>query len=269
VGAGTDVVLPVDSYKEAALLLRRPFTPEAIKFKPQSVTKSGKTMCVYYIDMRLVVERLNLVVPHLWADSYEPLGQRHMICRLTVDGITRSDVGEGAGKALYSDALKRAAVKFGVGVSLYAIPKVFLDGEVKFLNDEGDSNVKYLRDQYRRWLEAFGIDRFGAPFDHGDVEGAAGDIEVDEDAPTPMANPSQPLDPVLDVLAPLEFIATAIRAKNKRALSDKMWENFKREAQESEDGFKNVGEALAVIYSDLGGDVEALRQEFKRLKAAA
>jgi hypothetical protein len=50
-----------------------------------------------------------------------------MWCDLTIDGITRSDVGEGVGKALVSDSFKRAGVRFGIGVSLYAIPKMMLD----------------------------------------------------------------------------------------------------------------------------------------------
>jgi hypothetical protein len=44
-------------------------------------------------------------------------------------GVTRTDVGEsteGLSKDLVSDALKRAAVPFGVGVSCYALPEIKL-----------------------------------------------------------------------------------------------------------------------------------------------
>jgi hypothetical protein len=170
---------PIDSFRDAARELRRPFTTNAVKFKPQAkVPKNNptRTLCVAYIDARLVVERLNLVVPHLWHDEYEPLG-KHLICRLTVDGITRQDVGEGTGKALYSDALKRAAVKFGIGVSLYAVPQQWINEPVDYLSD---AHVRTFRAAYGGWLDRAGRQAFGEPLDHGDVEGAQGDA----DAPT-------------------------------------------------------------------------------------
>ena len=60
------------------------------------------------------------------------MGLPALECRLTVCGVTRSDVGtvEPGSKAgsdtkdLYSDALKRAAVQFGVGAFLYRFPQV-------------------------------------------------------------------------------------------------------------------------------------------------
>jgi len=165
---------PVESYRDAARHLRRPFTAEAVKFKPQSQTKSGKTLCVAYIDARLAIERLNLVVPDRWSDTFESVGGGLMWCHLTIDGITRSDVGEGKGKALVSDALKRAAVHFGVGVSLYAIPSMLLSGRVEFMYPDS-TEYGELRKRYRAWLDANGREAFGEPLDHGDVETAVGD----------------------------------------------------------------------------------------------
>jgi hypothetical protein len=121
---------PVDSFRDAAHHLRRPFTKHAVKFKVQATWPKERPtsgLIVAYIDARLAIERLNLVCPHLWHARYEATGQGRMWCHLTVDGITRPDVGEGDGKGLVSDALKRAAVHFGVGVSLYAVSKIVLD----------------------------------------------------------------------------------------------------------------------------------------------
>lgn len=179
-------VSPVDSFREAAQLLRRPFTPQAVKFKVQATWPKVKPtggLIVSYIDARLVVERLNLIVPHLWHDRYEPLA-RHLICHLTVDGITRQDVGEGEGKALYSDALKRAAVKFGVGVSLYATPGQRLSKGVH-LAERGDKlaltieGERHVRDRYAEWLKSHGEDSFGAALSHGDIADSQGDHEAD------------------------------------------------------------------------------------------
>jgi hypothetical protein len=84
---------------------------------------------VQYITARMVMDRLDDVVsPTGWTDSYVVLSDGSVECSLSVtfDGsewLTRCDVGTADGsepmKAAYSDALKRAAVKFGVGRYLY------------------------------------------------------------------------------------------------------------------------------------------------------
>lgn len=228
-----EVTFPVDSFRDAAPHLRRPFTPAAVKFKVQATwPKQNPTggLIVSYIDARLAVERLNLIVPHLWHDEYEPVG-RALVCRLTVDGITRQDVGQEQGgiKGLYSDAFKRAAVKFGIGVSLYATPKMILstndghlktrrtrDGESLELTPKGESHVRFL---YSKWLEAHGVQAFGDPLDHGDVEGAQGDAEVEgEDVEAPAAEQPQP-EPVLLPDASVTLVLDAI----KRAAMGTQW----------------------------------------------
>lgn len=180
---------PVTSYADAARHLRRPFTPEAVKFKVLDTWEGGASV-VFYIDARLVVERLNLVCAGAWEPTYVRDGQM-MWCHLSVFGVTRPDIGEGyIGKGLVSDALKRAAVQFGVGVSLYAVPKVYLnlsDGHIRSskrdryaITLEGE-NV--CRDHYRLWLANHGVKGFGEALDHGDVEGAAGDVDAEAERP--------------------------------------------------------------------------------------
>lgn len=72
-------------------------------------------------------------------------------------------------------------------------------------------------------------------------------------------------------LAPLTFLVAAIRAKNKKALPEEQWQQWAGEALASQDDFKKVGEALAQVYKDLGGDVDAVRAQFvqKQQRAAA
>lgn len=220
-------VTPVDNFRDAAKLLRRPFTPEAVKFKVQATWPKNKPtggLIVSYIDARLVVERLNLIVPHLWHDRYEPLG-RHLICHLTIDDITRQDVGEGEGKALYSDALKRAAVKFGVGVSLYAIPQQRLNKGAHLrerkdsleLTEQGEQHVRIA---YSMWLEDHGIKAFGEPLDHGDMEGAQGDHEADQTViPDGVdRDTGEVVDPVPTPPAPAHK-ETILRAAHAKALT--------------------------------------------------
>ena len=184
--------LPVDTFREAAPYLRRPFTTEAVRFKVQSSWASG-ALIVGYIDAHLVIERLNLVCPE-WHDAYEPTASGLMWCHLTVGGITRSDVGDGQGKGLVSDALKRAATKFGVGVSLKRLPRMVANDEGGHLKRKASGGGKetvtltskgeqHVRDLYKRWLAAAG-EGFGAPLDHGDIAGAVGDHEVEATSQT-------------------------------------------------------------------------------------
>lgn len=136
-------------------LLARPFDADAIRWKPQSVVgpdfkKAAKTAGKYpdgckakflaYIDARDVMNRLDTVLGvECWADSYTVLTQTPWTveCTLTVtvdgEAIAKTDVGycndpkndtpdKEPAKAAYSDALKRTAVKFGVGRFLYDMP---------------------------------------------------------------------------------------------------------------------------------------------------
>jgi len=194
--------LPVASLKEATEHLRRPFSISAVKFKVQKEwggdNPSG-ALIAPYLDARLVSDRLDAIVSDLWSDAYESVGGgRALRCRLTIDGVTREDVGEGAKeKDLHSDALKRAAVKFGIGRFLYAMPKIIIKTggdklQVKTRKRRGKPDQKYCvlttageqycRDFYASWLEKEGEGHFGKPLDHGDSFDSAGDLEVETPA---------------------------------------------------------------------------------------
>jgi hypothetical protein len=203
---------PLDSFKEAAAHLRRPFTAGATRWKIQQQSGNPPTrgMVVSFIDARLVVERFNLVVPHLWWDEYERLDGKRLLCRLTVDGITRQDVGQGpeaSSKDAFSDALKRAAVKFGIGVSLYALRQTWLDvGEGKNKLERVTRGNKhslrippstddYLRNIYSMWLDTDRGRIFGEPLDHGDPEeGSVGDLAEAEEGEQLAIDNGEPFD---------------------------------------------------------------------------
>jgi hypothetical protein len=146
----------VDLLKELA----RPFPANEIKFKPQAVSRDKtKAQASFYVDARAVRERLDAVFPLSWNDSYRTVRddskKMAVECTITIviggRTISRSDVGEGTGgegesgstasreKTAYSDAFKRAAVKFGVGAHLYAMPKVWaeFDAQYKRFTDKG------------------------------------------------------------------------------------------------------------------------------------
>ncbi|MBW6395556.1 MAG: Rad52/Rad22 family DNA repair protein [Thermus sp.] len=126
--------------------LSEPFPPGEVQWRIEALSRDKKrALVVPYVDARTVLDRLDRVVgPEGWQDAYEVLadgeravrderGERRerlveVKCRLTVLGVTKEDVGEGDSlKAAFSDALKRAAVKFGVGRYLYRLEKQWVD----------------------------------------------------------------------------------------------------------------------------------------------
>ena len=172
--------------------LRRPFK-EAIKWKIQTNPKpeqNKKAMIAVYIDARLVAARLNTVAPD-WSNSFNDGLHGSVICRLTVGGHTRCDVGwaevadsdgqiTAAGiKGLYSDAFKRAAVQFGVGAFLYSFPRQYAAADQLKQLGRGwyltPALETKLRGSFAKWLKDTGIKDFGEPFDHGSVASDATD----------------------------------------------------------------------------------------------
>lgn len=131
---------PPPTAREIAERLADPFDPRFLKLKPQCVGKDKATaLAVVYYDARLVMDRLDAVLGvDGWQDDYEVLADGSVVCRLRLriggEWVTRTDVGgqseqpDGGDrlKAAFSEALKRAAVKFGVGRYVYAIPAQWL-----------------------------------------------------------------------------------------------------------------------------------------------
>src|SRR5579871_1036604 len=119
--------------------LAEPFDPSEVRFKPVAVSGS-RALALAYVDARVVQNRLDEVLGvDGWQDDYECLADGSVVCRLRLrmggEWITKVDVGgpseqpDGGDrlKAAFSDALKRAAVKFGVGRYLYRLASQWMD----------------------------------------------------------------------------------------------------------------------------------------------
>jgi len=126
--------------------LSAPLPKDEIKLRIGQVTPSGqkppykdgsKANFLAYHDARHVMDRLDEVLgPADWSDTYCSVGGHDIECRLELrigdEWICKTDVGcpnnpgspepEHA-KSAYSDALKRAGVKWGIGRYLYALPE--------------------------------------------------------------------------------------------------------------------------------------------------
>lgn len=124
-------------YPELFARLAAPFDGKEVKTRQQA----GRSLS--YITARTAMNRLDMVLGgENWWDDYIPQ-ENSVLCRLTIrfpDGstVTKADAGGYAGmadsgdddKSGYSDAFKRAAVKFGVGRYLYrdGVPQYDADG---------------------------------------------------------------------------------------------------------------------------------------------
>lgn len=116
--------------KEVRDALSAPIPVDEIGFKPQ-VTTDDSALMVAYVDARWVAERLDDATDGDWHFTWDDLGLHgdNLVIKatLTVCGMIRQDVGEykiegsyiDPYKSAVSDALKRAAVLFGVGRELY------------------------------------------------------------------------------------------------------------------------------------------------------
>lgn len=100
----------------------------------------NRALAIPYLNARAVQDCLDDVLGiDGWEDSYEVLPDGSVVCTLRVRigerWLSKVDVGgpseqpdEGdRRKAAFSDALKRAAVKFGIGRYLYGLGKVWAD----------------------------------------------------------------------------------------------------------------------------------------------
>jgi hypothetical protein len=119
--------------------LTDPFPADVVHFKPLTV-KGNRALAAAYLDARAVMQRLDTVFgAGGWKDAYEITGAGSVVCTLSVrvDGewVQKTDVGSPSEqpddgdklKAAFSDALKRAAVKLGIGRYLYKLPQQWLD----------------------------------------------------------------------------------------------------------------------------------------------
>jgi hypothetical protein len=143
--------------KEIQKALQANFTQAQVSWKPQTV-KDGKALAVAYIDARDVMSRLDDVVGcDKWYATFNQVGDKSVECHLYVkfgdEWICKSDVGgtsdqpeeDNRVKAGYSDALKRAAIHWGIGRSIYQLPMSWVPAEGKRLAQEPKLPLWYIQ----------------------------------------------------------------------------------------------------------------------------
>jgi hypothetical protein len=145
-------------------LLAAPLPAGVISWRQdgRTINRDGRYLArfVAYIEANTVRERLDSVVPGEWDLHLEPLppvvstdedanmGACNFKARLSILGVVREDVGTGKDwKQAATDAMKRVAVRFGIGHELYAYEHnwVQMDGDGKFARPTEDPAVAYAR----------------------------------------------------------------------------------------------------------------------------
>lgn len=113
--------------------LAEPFHPDELEWRPGATNREKTSaLALAYVTARAVQDRLDDVC-HIdgWHDAYRPGPAGGVLCALSLriglmgEWITKEDVADNseieAVKGGVSDALKRAAVKFGIGRYLYGL----------------------------------------------------------------------------------------------------------------------------------------------------
>jgi hypothetical protein len=146
----------------------------------KTVARDGRFIArfVAFIEANTVRERLDSVVPGEWDLVLEPLppvtgtidgdanmGACNLKARLTILGVIREDVGTGKDwKQAATDAMKRVAVRYGIGHELYAYEQnwVQMDGDGKYAKPLEDPAAAYARRHGPRAVDGAGPTRVGA-----------------------------------------------------------------------------------------------------------
>ena len=123
--------------------LAKPFAPEDLEWRLQTLLEGDKGIAVPYVTNRAIQSRLDSVVgmDH-WSNEYQPWhkGEKResQICGISIyfeergwitkwDGAEDSDIESVKGGL--SDSMKRAAVQWGIGRCLYGMDVVFVGTE--------------------------------------------------------------------------------------------------------------------------------------------
>lgn len=124
--------------------LSKPILPAEIEWRIQSVNKQKtKTTIVPYITSRCVMSRFDEAFGMgYWQVEHQPWRTKGVKCKLSIwnnelkqwiskeDGADETHIEPTKGG--FSDALKRVAVLFGLGRSLYDYPRIVLEGNHEY-----------------------------------------------------------------------------------------------------------------------------------------
>lgn len=125
-------------FKETLNALKGQVDPTIVKTRQGWTDRQGQTHIVEYVEWHAVADILDRVTPD-WSHAVRDIKQIGDIvavtAAITIDGITREGIGTGDAnsemgiKKAEHDALKRAAVKFGIARELYQRESDIIENE--------------------------------------------------------------------------------------------------------------------------------------------
>ena len=129
-----------DQWEAISRALKAPF--QEVEWRVQGKpSPNERAQVLAYIDARHVQERLDQVLGcENWTFKWEPAALANgavLVAKgiLTIHGIPKEDIGDSGNfepnKSAVSDAMKRAAVQWGVGRYLYELPTVWVSLDEK------------------------------------------------------------------------------------------------------------------------------------------
>ena len=120
-------VIPLE-FTNTLRALRQPVDPNLVKTREGWTDRQGNRHTVEYVEWHTVADILDRICP-TWSHAVRCVSQIGGVvavtAAITIDGVTREGVGTGVAdnetgiKKAEHDALKRAAVKFGIARELY------------------------------------------------------------------------------------------------------------------------------------------------------
>jgi len=115
--------------------LQAPFHNDDIEWRVQGKPTKNKTYLVLpYVTNRAIQQRLDDVVgPAGWTNMFIKGPGGGVMCGISIGGVTKWDGADHtdieAVKGGLSDAMKRAAVQWGIGRYLYSLPKFYVKAQ--------------------------------------------------------------------------------------------------------------------------------------------
>jgi len=177
-------------------ILKAPFYPDELEWKPQSVgmSEAGKpwVRALAYITNRAIMDRLDAAVgPEGWRNEFKAAPDSGVLCGLSIkvdgewitkwDGAPNTDIE--AVKGGLSGAMKRAAVQWGIGRYLYDLEENF--GTV---SDQGIFRAQTKEKKAFRWNPP-SLPKWALP---GTDEARARGLLPAAEVPPPDAPPPEP-----------------------------------------------------------------------------
>jgi hypothetical protein len=143
-----ELKVEIPDFGSALRELRKNVDPHLVKQREGWRDRNGNVQMVDYVEWHTVADILDNIVPdwqHHIKDIREIGNIMTVTVAITIDGITREGIGTGAAqselgiKKAEHDALKRAAVKFGIARDLYKKESEVIerDGSAPQNSDEG------------------------------------------------------------------------------------------------------------------------------------